>query len=70
MVEIALLCVVVFQQVYWAQQVQKLINKLMSKNYYDYKFSDTIKAREEKPKKTDVVEFHEDTTATLSGIFG
>lgn len=27
---------IVFQQLYWMRQIQKLIDKLMSKNYADY----------------------------------
>lgn len=34
--ELALVLVIVFQQVYWSIQTHKLIDKLMSRNYHEY----------------------------------
>lgn len=68
MIEIALLCIVLAQQVYWARQVQKLVDKLMSRNFYDYQISATVKAREPKTSKVTQEEFFEDTSASMQTI--
>lgn len=33
---IALAALIVYQQVFWSRQVQKLVDKLMSRNYAEY----------------------------------
>lgn len=38
----SLLATVIIQQVFWAHQVQRLVDKLMSKNYYDYEASKAV----------------------------
>jgi hypothetical protein len=37
MIEIGLLVLVMFQQVYWTWHCHKLVNKLMSRDFYEYK---------------------------------
>jgi hypothetical protein len=66
--EVALLCVVLAQQIYWARQVHKLVDKLMSRNFYDYQISSTLKPREPKAHKVTQDEFFEDTSASLQII--
>jgi len=68
MIEIVLLCIVLAQQVYWARQVQMLVNKLMSRSYYDYQISSTLKPREPKAPKVTQEEFFEDTSASMQII--
>lgn len=41
---------VVTQQIFFMRQVQKLIDKLMSRNYGDYKISESYKTEEKKPE--------------------
>jgi hypothetical protein len=37
LLEITLLGLLVYQQVYYSRQIHKLIDKLMSRNYHEYK---------------------------------
>lgn len=43
--EIALLALLIVSNAWWAFQVQKLVNKLISRSYYDYKQAENVGAR-------------------------
>lgn len=49
---LSLIGLVVFQQIYYMRQVQKLIDKLMSRSYTEYKTAD-IKQPVDRPKLKD-----------------
>lgn len=59
----ALLCI---QQVFWTWQVHRLINKLMSRNYFEYQTTSNLK-----PEKKEE-QFKADLTPTddLAGLTG
>lgn len=39
----------VIQMIFWAKQVQRLVDKVMSRNYYDYETSKSISKEKEVP---------------------
>lgn len=56
MIEIALLGLLglnVFQTIYWSRQVQKLVDKVMSGSYAQYKSSETIAPTQVKAQHSD-----------------
>lgn len=56
MIEIALLGLLglnVFQTIYWSRQVQKLVDKVMSGSYAQYKSSETIGPAQVKAQHSD-----------------
>lgn len=63
-----LLCgIIIAQQIYFMHHIQKLINKLMSRSFYDFKVTEQYKPRE---KKLPVVEAEiPSTTGALQGLF-
>lgn len=67
-VELALIGIIVFQQVYYMRQVQKLVDKLMSRSFHEYKVAETVKPRET-VKKEVPQEFVPDTSDSLQAIF-
>lgn len=70
MIEIALLAALIIQQVYYMRQVQKLVDKLMSRSFYDYRIADTVDKVQNKKKSANEPEYiEEDTTASLEGLF-
>lgn len=50
---------------FWAKMVQRLVDKVMSRNYYEYQVSESIP--EKKPLKVDIPGMPEDM-ATLNEI--
>jgi hypothetical protein len=51
--EIVLASVFLLSNVFWAYQCQSLINKLMSRNYHEFKVADLQKTEKEKKIKRD-----------------
>lgn len=41
----------VFQLLFWGFQVQRLVDKLMSRNYYDYQVAKSIRPEKAEPVK-------------------
>lgn len=62
----ALIC---FQQVYYLRQIQKLIDKLMSRDFHEYKVAETVKPRDTVKKGAPESDFDQDTSATLQAMF-
>jgi len=62
---IILLCILVWQQIFWARQVQDLIDKLMSKSFAEYKQAKAPK--EPRAPKAPVFEAPEDM-GSISGF--
>jgi hypothetical protein len=66
--EMALLCALLASNIFWMLQVQKLVNKLMSRSFYDYNISNTIKPRESKKPAAKQDATAEDTSASIQFI--
>jgi len=54
--------VLVFQQIFFLFQIQRLLNKLMSRHYYDYKVAEVIKPFQPQQQKP-IEEMQEDMGA-------
>jgi len=51
--EILLLVLLIVSNAWWAFQVQKLVNKLISRSYYDYKQAENVGKRRAAPPKAE-----------------
>lgn len=51
---LTLLALVVWQQIFWARQVQQLVDKLMSKSFIEYKQASEFKQEPNKTVKVQV----------------
>lgn len=66
---LALLGVLVFQQIYYLRHIQKLINKVMSRDYREYRFAETLEPRNTVKKAAPALDPGMDTSAVVSSIF-
>ena len=53
---IGLTLLLVVQQVFWMVNVQRLVNKLMSRNYYEVAQADMLKSKAAKSAKPELVQ--------------
>jgi hypothetical protein len=65
LVNASLVAVVVFQQLFWARQVQKLIDKLMSKSFVEYTQCVEPKPIDQRERKVQVE--HSEDLGIISG---
>lgn len=64
--DLAFLTVIVIQQVFWARQVQKLIDKLMSKDFIEYRQASEFKTFDKSEKKVPLE--HTEDLGSLAGV--
>jgi len=71
MTEAALLLgvLLLFQQVYYMRQVQKLVDKCMSRSFHEYRVAETIKPRDTRVKEPPESDNIQDTQAIISAMF-
>ena len=68
LLDIVLICLVVFQQLYWSMLHNKLVDKLMSRNYYEYKQAESLETR--KVREKTVVPDQQDHDIDIMRDFG
>lgn len=72
MIELAVICALillnVFQFIFWARQVQRLVDKLMSRNYGEYQYGKVMEKDPPAPQQVPLgfdVDQHEDFRAIM-----
>ena len=69
---VGLSALLVFQQVFWTVNVQRLLNKLMSRNYYEVAQADVLKSKAAKSAKPELVpdDYSEAQADKANELFG
>jgi len=67
---LVLFAVLVFQQIYWSRQTQKLLDKLMSRDFHTYALSQKELVRKDGPKEIRIDDIDDQDLNVLRDVQG